>query len=164
MKKAYAIICRIEEIIAVFGLCGCTVSLFIGAVTRTVGYPIRYTYDVALFLFAWSIFLGADAAFRNDRLVIVEVLFNSVSASGRRILCAVNYFLIAAFLFLMTYNGTQLCYRSWRRPWPTLPNISYGWVTMSVPIGCFLLLITTCLKFRERVIKRVDVVADYRHE
>ncbi len=164
MKTLYQWLCRVEEAIATFGLCGCTVSLFIGAIARTLGYPIRYTYDIALFLFAWCIFLGADAALRRDRMVYVDVLIDNVSVRLRRGIRAASYCLMAAFLLLMSYNGVQLCIRSWRRPWPTMPSVSYGWVTMSVPVGCFLLFITTSIKFHQRIIKKTDVVMDYTSE
>lgn len=164
MKSIYRAICKLERIICTICLCSCTLSLFLGAVMRTIGKPLMYTTDIALFSFAWCIFGGVSAAYRDDKLVYVNVLIDRLPAEKRRIINGFAYTIIAVFLAVMVIYGIQLCKASWARSWPSIPSLSYSWITMSVPVGCFSLFITTLIKFYERVIKGKDVVSDYISE
>ena len=47
------------------------------------------------------------------------------------------------------YTGILLSYVSRARSFQGIPEVSYSWVTMSLPVGGGLLLITTLLKLRE---------------
>ncbi|GAB4363910.1 MAG: hypothetical protein Kow00114_20240 [Kiloniellaceae bacterium] len=38
---------------------------------------------------------------------------------------------------------------SWARSFQGIPGVSYSWVTMSIVVGCALLLVTTLLKLRD---------------
>ena len=59
-----------------------------------------------------------------------------------------NYALIAAFLVYLISMGLYLSWISRIRSFQGLPSVSYSWVTMSLPVGAALLLITTALKVR----------------
>ena len=47
--------------------------------------------------------------------------------------------------------GTWLAWTSRARSFQGIPEISYSWVTMSLPVGAALLLITTRLKIRDEL-------------
>jgi len=47
--------------------------------------------------------------------------------------------------------GTWLAWASRARSFQGIPEISYSWVTMSLPIGGALLLLTTLLKVRDEL-------------
>ena len=60
MNRFYRRICDIEVLLAMI-LLGISVSIiFIAAILRTAGHPIRWGNDIALMLFAWSTFTSAD--------------------------------------------------------------------------------------------------------
>ena len=44
--------------------------------------------------------------------------------------------------------GTWLAWTSRARSFQGIPEVSYSWVTMAMPVGCLLLLVTTVQKFR----------------
>ena len=74
MNRFYRRICDIEVLFAMI-LLGTSVSIiFIAAILRTTGHPIRWGNDVALMLFAWSTFTSADIVFRIKRHVVVDIL------------------------------------------------------------------------------------------
>lgn len=151
MRKLCRIINIAETVFCCACLAICMVVLFGNAIARQLGYPIRFANDVALAAFAYIAFIGADLAYRNNKLARVELLANSLPRKARK---AQELFvlLISLVLFiLMMCLGIQLLMRSWARPIPSLPNISYGWIIASIPVGSGLMIITTLLKLVETV-------------
>ena len=69
-------------------------------------------------------------------------------AGARRFLGRLNYLIIAVFLVYVIVMGTWLSWISRARSFQGIPEVSYSWVTMSLPAGALLLLITTWRKFR----------------
>jgi len=74
MKKIYEFICKKEMLIAKGTLGILSLLVFAAAVGRSFYYPLNWAMDAATFLFAWTVFLGADAAMRLDRLFCIEVI------------------------------------------------------------------------------------------
>ena len=64
MKRIYEFICKQEMLIAKWALGILSLLVFAAAVGRTLYYPLNWAMDAATFLFAWTVFLGADAAMR----------------------------------------------------------------------------------------------------
>ena len=60
----------------------------------------------------------------------------------------VNYIIIIAFLLGMIGYGLWLSYTTRLRTFQGIPGFSYTWVTLSVPFGCALMLITSILKIK----------------
>jgi TRAP-type C4-dicarboxylate transport system permease small subunit len=113
---------------------------------RVIRFPIRWGLDIALLLFTWSTFLGADIAFRKKCLVRVDMLINRLPKTARAVFEAVVYALIlAAIVFLIIY-GVKLTYLSRARPFQAIPGLSYSLVTASVPVSMFLMLITALIQ------------------
>jgi len=112
-----------------------------GAVARTMDRPINWSQDLSLFLFAWSVFLSADAALRENRLVSVDMLVNRFPEKTKRIVAFVNYSIILIFLVIMVFFGIKLSIFSRSRVFQGIPGFSYSWVSMSLPVGSFLQII-----------------------
>ena len=148
MKKFYDFICRQEMEIAKYSLGILSLLVFVAAVARTLHYPLNWAMDAATFLFAWTVFLGADAAMRLDRLFCIEVLTSKLSQKAQLYFKMVNYIIIAIFLVGMIGYGIPLSYTTRFRAFQGIPGFSYSWVTLSVPIGCTLMLITAILKIK----------------
>ena len=74
MKKFYEFLCKQEMQIAKYSLGLLSLLVFVAAVARSLHYPLNWAMDAATFLFAWTVFLGADAAMRLDRLFCIEVI------------------------------------------------------------------------------------------
>jgi TRAP-type C4-dicarboxylate transport system permease small subunit len=148
MKKCYDFICRQEMQIAKYSLGILSLLVFVAAVARTFHYPLNWAMDAATFLFAWTVFLGADAAMRLDRLFCIEVLTCRLSRKAQLYLKMINYGIIAVFLLGMIGYGLPLSWTTRFRAFQGIPGFSYSWVTLSVPIGCALMLITAVLKIK----------------
>lgn len=129
-----------------FCLATSTGLIFLAAVARSFDRPINWSLDISLFLFAWATFLAADVAFREDKLVNVDVLVDRVSERTRKWLRVVSLTLIVAFLVLIGVYGLILSYKSRQRAFQGIPSVSYSWVTLSLPVGAVLLTQTAVSK------------------
>jgi TRAP-type C4-dicarboxylate transport system permease small subunit len=65
--------------------------------------------------------------------------------------------LIILFLLFLIGTGLWLSYVSRARSFQGIPWISYSWVTMSLPVGAGLLLITTIRKLRAELRGEADL-------
>jgi len=148
MKRVYEWICRNEMLIAKSSLGLLALLVFAAAVGRFLYHPMNWAMDVATFLFAWTVFLGADAAMRMDRLFCIEVLTEKLSPKAQLYLKVFNYGIIVIFLLGMIGYGSWLSYTTRLRTFQGIPGFSYTWVTLSVPFGCALMLITSILKIK----------------
>ena len=148
MKKIYAFICNQEMFIAKWALATLSLLVFAAAVGRTLYYPLNWAMDAATFLFAWTVFLGADVAMRLDRLFCIEVITMRLSQKAQLYLKLINYIIIIIFLVGMIVYGSWLSYTTRLRTFQGIPGFSYTWVTLSVPFGCGLMLITAILRIK----------------
>jgi len=148
MKRIYEFICRKEMRLAQCSLGILALLVFAAAVGRTLYYPLNWAMDAATFLFAWTVFLGADAAMRMDRLFCIEVITGKLPQKAQLYFKFINYMIIVIFLVGMIGYGLWLSYTTRLRTFQGIPGFSYTWVTLSVPAGCALMLITAVLKIK----------------
>lgn len=148
MRKFYASICKAELSVAKYALALLSFLVFAAAVARTLGHPISWAIDAATFLFAWCVFLGGDIAIREDKLFVIAVVTARLPWKAQLRLNVVNYMIIAIFLVTMIGYGSWLSYITRVRPFQGIPGFSYTWVTISVPIGCALMLLSVIQKIR----------------
>jgi len=146
LSSLYKAICKGENFLAITALISSVCLIFLTAMMRTLKYPINWGTDIALLLFAWSVFFSADIAYRNNKTVFVDILVNRLPARMAKALKLINYIIILTFMVAMVYLGILLCIRSWARTFQGIPGFSFSWVTMSVPTGFTLLIITTVRK------------------
>lgn len=149
MKKAYEYLCKFEGFIVKALLVFMVGLVFLAAATRYAGYPINWSVDVAVCLFAWCTFLGGDVAMRNKKLMKVDFLIGKLSAKNKKRIEILNLVIILVFLAAMIGFGLWLSYTTRFRSFQGIPGFSYTWVTLSVPVGSILMMITAALQIRE---------------
>jgi TRAP-type C4-dicarboxylate transport system permease small subunit len=148
MKRYYDSFCRYEETVAVICLTLCVLIILIGSIARVIKSPISGSLDLALLLFTWSIFLGADVAYRKGNLIDVNLWESFVSDRTKRITEIIVHIIIGAFLVALVYFGVIQSIKTWARAFQGMPAISYTWVTISVPISSLFMLVTTAIKIK----------------
>ena len=154
MKPFYEKLCRVEIVVAAVCLLVTVLVIFFAALFRTMGFPVNWALDIALLLFTWGVFLGADAGYRDNKFVNVDFLFVKLPKS---IQCPVElamYGIILVFLGLMVYQGSIMSVFTWPRSFQGIPGLSYTWVTLSIPICSFLMIVTTGLKVYEKYMRK----------
>jgi TRAP-type C4-dicarboxylate transport system permease small subunit len=147
--KIYRGFCKIEEgIVAAFvGII--TFLVFISAIARGINHPLNWAQDMALLLFAWVVFLGADCALRRADFVRVDMVIRFFPHKVQKFLYYFFYIVSIGFLGILARFGIPLCFENSKRLFQTL-GISYSWATISVPVGAMLLIITIILRLVKR--------------
>lgn len=140
---------RIEALVAAVFLVLMVLLVFAGGLARLAANPLNWTIDIATCLFAWACFLCADIAWRRDSLMSIELVTERLPEGARQFLVQLNHVLIGAFLVYVICAGLWLSWVSHARSFQGIPGVSYSWVTMSLPVGAALLLLTTLLKFAD---------------
>jgi len=148
MRRLYERVIAAETFVAASFLVLMVALIFLGAVMRGLGHPINWSTDAATCLFAWACFLCADIAWRKNSLISVELLVQRLPAGLQKACRMLNYLIICAFLVYVIGVGTWLAWISRERSFQGIPEVSYSWVTLSMPVGGALLLITALLKMR----------------
>jgi TRAP-type C4-dicarboxylate transport system permease small subunit len=153
MGKIYECICKGEALIIKSFLVFIVGLVFVAASTRYLGYPINWSVDMAVCLFAWCTFLSADVAWRSNKLMRVDFLVAKLSRRNQNSIELVNLMIIAIFLCALIVFGLWLSYTTRFRTFQGIPGFSYTWVTLSVPVGSALMLITTINKIKGKMAK-----------
>lgn len=148
MERLHARLGAAEALLAAAFLTLMTVLIFAAGVARLAGHPINWAVDAATALFAWAVFLCADVAWRHNALMTIDVLVRRLPPGMRKACRLFNYFVIAAFLVYAIGMGLWLSWISRARSFQGIPEVSYSWITLSMPVGAALLLFTTVLKIR----------------
>jgi TRAP-type C4-dicarboxylate transport system permease small subunit len=156
LHKIIRAIDKAEMALAMIALTGFTTIVFANAAARVFKHPLNWATDIALFLFAWTAFLGGDVAFRHGRLVNVSLLVEFLPLKLQKLAAALVYAVILAFLYCMVRYGVVLCGTTRHRTFNGVPGFSYLWVTIAIPICCSLMGLTAVtrlfalLKSRDR--------------
>jgi TRAP-type transport system small permease protein len=149
VTRVYAQLCRLEALVAGVFLVAMVALIFIGGIARMAATPMNWTTDIATCLFAWACFLCADVTWRNNGLMAVEIISGKLPSPAQRLLAWCNYLIISTFLVYVIGAGLWLSYVSRARSFQGIPGVSYSWITLSMPVGALLLLVTTVLKMRD---------------
>lgn len=135
---------RFEDIVSKALLAVITFLVLVAAVSRTIGYPIIWSDDMAQLLFVWLCVLGATRAMRLKAHMSVDYLIKWLPRTQRWLLEVANGLLILGFLLTLAVSGYRLTMLNWERIYGD-SGISYAWVTIAIPVGCALMSIEVIL-------------------
>jgi TRAP-type C4-dicarboxylate transport system permease small subunit len=139
---------RAEDVLSKACLAACSLLVFVAAITRAFGAPVLWAIDVAMLLFIWCAFFGADKALRNRQHIIIDIVVRYFPQRVQRVLLIAHWVLIIAFLAALVVLGTQLTLLNVQRPMGDT-EISYAWVTSAVPVGSLLMLVTAAAQLSQ---------------
>jgi TRAP-type C4-dicarboxylate transport system permease small subunit len=151
MRTLYAQLCAVEGFVAGAFLSLMVALIFLGGVARMLGVPLNWTTDAATCFFAWACVLCADIAWRRNSLMAITLVVDRLPPAARKVCDLASHLIVCAFLLYAIGFGTWLAWTSRARSFQGIPEVSYSWVTMSMPVGALLLLITTALKVRDEL-------------
>jgi TRAP-type C4-dicarboxylate transport system permease small subunit len=153
MKNLYDHLCEFEALAARLTLWGMVILIFLAGVARLMKDPINWALDMSTCLFAWSCFLSADIAWRENKLMNVDVFVRLYPEKYRHFVKIFNYAVLLGFFIYLIVFGLWLSYTTRERTFQGIPGFSYTWVTLSVPVGAFFLLMTAILKIKNDFVK-----------
>ena len=155
MKKFYRLFCRGEEVLSCTLFFMMVMLVMCSALARLVKHPISWRIDVAQLLLAWTCFLGADVAFRRNKLVGLDLFTRKLPEKVQKAVTLVIQVIMLGALVIFIVYGLRLSVESWKRSFQTL-TISYSFVTLSLPVSSVLMSITALLKIKESVSQLVE--------
>lgn len=145
IKRAYAAFCRLEMYTVAVILLSISSLVFVSAIARTVGRPLNWAVDISMLLFAWMVFLGGDVVIRETNLISVDMFLKKLPPWLQKIVMLMFYAMMLAFLVILVRYGMPLLYRNRKRMFQST-DISYAWCTLAVPVGAFLMFISTSIR------------------
>ncbi|GAA0381790.1 TRAP transporter small permease [Bacillus horti] len=151
LKKIAQGYTKFEDFLTNSLMIGIVVFVFLASVMRWIGSPIPWSIEFAQLLFVWVIFLGANRALREDRHVGVDFFVNQLPFKVKTIIEIIMIVLIMAFLVFLAYSGSSLSLENSSRLINNL-GLSYSIVTISVPMGSLLMLITFIGKLKGKIV------------
>lgn len=139
---------RAESMLAIIFLSGTVLAVFAGALARAIGSPIPMAPEIAQLMLIWTVMFGADLVMRRGEHIRVSALPDALSPRNRRVLNFVCFVTIVAFLAYVAWLGVQLAMSNWAREMGT-SGLSYGWVTLALPVGAVLMILSLLRRFSE---------------
>lgn len=147
MSKVYRTYCKIEKYLAMAAFFTIMVLTFMNVILRMFNKPLIWADDISLLLFSWCAFFGADIAMRANRLVGMDILTMNLPIRVQKALQLIVYIIMLVVLAMFVVKGFSLAKMNWLRYMNTL-KLSYGWATLSLPVGSLQMILTLILKIR----------------
>ena len=119
--------------------------IFLSSIMRYLGMPINWSLEISMFIFAWCVFLSADVALRENRMVNLDLFVIKLPKKMQLYLAIACNLIILAFLIVMVIYGFDLTWRTRVRMFQGI-DFSYAWVALSLPVAAVFMGITACRK------------------
>ena len=129
---------KLEFVVGAGLLAAITFLVFIAAVMRFVGYPLIWSVDLAQLLFIWLCFVGATRAMRTRSHLGVDFLVRFWGHKTRLVIETGLAIVFISFMGVLMREGYKLTVMNSERLFGD-SGLSYGWVTIAVPVGCIFL-------------------------
>ncbi|MDR1443855.1 MAG: TRAP transporter small permease subunit [Treponema sp.] len=147
MRKIYHALCKAEVAICSVGFMFLVAFVFLSAILRFFRISMSWNIDLALFLLAWTAFLGADIAWREGKLVGVDLITRRLPRKIQKIIEIALYLVTLCALVLIIVFGSRLAIIERLRTYQSIP-IPFSLVTMSLVTAALSMALSTILKIR----------------
>ncbi|MDR2392949.1 MAG: TRAP transporter small permease subunit [Treponema sp.] len=151
MRNLYRSLCKAEMVICGVGFIFLVAFVFMSAILRFFRISMSWNIDLAMFLLAWTAFLGADIAWRSGQLVGVDLITRNLPQGLQKIIEILLYGVIFCALVLIIIFGIKLAITERIRTYQSIP-IPYSLVTLSIVVAGSSMAFSTILKIRRSII------------
>jgi TRAP-type C4-dicarboxylate transport system permease small subunit len=151
MRKIYRALCKAEVAICCIAFIFLVAFVFLSAILRFFRISMSWNIDLAMFLLAWTAFLGADIAWRSGQLVGVDLITRRFPPKVQKIITILIYLIIICALVLISIFGIRLALTERLRTYQSIP-IPYSLMTISLVVAALSMVISTILKIKRCVI------------
>ena len=151
MKKLYHTLCKIEVAVCSVGFVFLVAFIFMSAILRFFRISMSWNIDLALFLLAWTAFLGADIAWRSGQLAGIDIVTRSLPRTVQKILQILIYIIVLAALIVIIIFGIRLAWVEKLRTYQSIP-IPFSLVTLSLVTAALSMVVSTILKIRRSIL------------
>ena len=147
MRKIYKAFCKLEVIACGTGFMLLIAMIFLAAVLRFFRVSVAWNIDLALFLLAWTAFLGADIAWRDEKLIGIDIITKRLPVLPAKIIQFIVYVIVMCALVIIVVNGSRLAWLERVRRYQSIP-IPFSLMTLSLVTAASSMIITTLIKMK----------------
>ena len=151
MRKLYHAFCKAETAVCGAGFVLLVALIFLSAILRFYKVSVSWNSDLALFLLAWTAFLGADIAWRSGQLVGVDLLTRRLPKNAQKTVTLLLYLIILTALVIIVIFGIRLAWTERLRKYQSIP-IPFSLVTVSLVCAALSMCLSTVLKIRRAIL------------
>ncbi|MDR2537076.1 MAG: TRAP transporter small permease [Treponema sp.] len=151
MRKLYHALCKAEVTICGIGFMFLVFFVFMSAILRFFRLSMSWNIDLALFLLAWTAFLGADIAWRSGQLVGVDLVTRQFPVKVQKAITIVIYLIILGALVIIAVFGIRLAWAERVRTYQSIP-IPFSLMTLSLVFAAVSMVVSTILKIKRCII------------
>lgn len=151
MRKLYHTLCKIEVAACGIGFVFLVAFIFLSAILRFFRVSMSWNIDLALFLLAWTAFLGADVAWRSGQLVGIDIVTRNLPKTVQKILEMTIYVIVFGALIVIIIFGLRLAWTERLRTYQSIP-IPFSLVTISLVTAALSMVVSTVLKIRRCIL------------
>ena len=135
MKKAIAMLQKIQVAVGGFFLLIFLVTVVFQMFSRYAGIAATWTEDVSMYSFIWAVFMGAGAMVHEK----AHFAFTSISdllknPKLKSILAIIISIIMLIFAVLMVYYGVMVTKQFWNYTWVNIPSMKRGPTWLCLPL------------------------------
>lgn len=135
MEKIIKSIRDIQLTIGVFCLSIFFISVLIQIFTRYLGMSVLWTEELTNYSFIWAVFMGASVMVSFQEHFAFKGLYDKLGdPNKKKILKIIINAIILIFSIYILILGIQITKTFWNYRWISLPQLSRGYIWLSVPI------------------------------
>lgn len=133
---------KAELVLARLGLVSIVLIILIGGISRSIGYPMIWSLEIAMVLFAWVSMIAIDYAFQTRRHIGIDALTNLSPLQLQTFFLWFNEIFILGFLLCGVWYGFSFTWTTHNQVLP-VTEMSIAWLNSAVPTGCLLMVVTS---------------------
>ena len=138
-----------EELLASIAISIVVISAFYGVISRYIlNNPVAWSNEVATIAFTWTVFLGAAAAWKNNKHIHLDLVYNFFPNKIKIISDWLKNIILTVFFIFALYLSIKFTITAYNKPTAIL-RIPFSYV--DVPVVIFFLSII--LRSIQKIIK-----------
>jgi TRAP-type C4-dicarboxylate transport system permease small subunit len=150
LKSIYLRWCKLEETLTGIGFISLIGLVFLSAILRFLRISVSWNIDLAMLMLAWTSFLGADIAWRNNQIIGVDLFTRPLPKKVKQSIELIVYLIIGIGLVLISIYGLRLAWSERLARFQSM-QIPYSLVTSSLIIASTSMMLTTLGKIKKQI-------------
>ena len=123
-----------EELLASIAISIVVISAFYGVISRYIlNNPVAWSNEVATIAFTWTVFLGAAAAWKNNKHIHLDLVYNFFPNKIKIISDWLKNIILIVFIAFALYLSIQFTITAYNKPTAIL-RIPFSYVDLPVVI------------------------------
>ena len=141
LSKLSDVVNTVAKYFVFFVMIFLVVIVFAEVIARSIlNTSLRYTEEIVIYSMAWMVFIGAGIAAKENALISIVGLLQSLTPKTLRLITVIGNILIIALLAWIVKSGISYALTNIAQLSPTL-QIPMMYPYLSIPVGCAILLL-----------------------